>query len=110
MWAVAIVAFLVFGTDERERLPLIGRRDHAHGRSSLTAVAGDLSTLNTVIACVAPMALPVVFAKLFRGAGALHRTCLVGTAVSASLSCSSCRTGPVTWALFCVSPCSWPRS
>ena len=73
------------------------------GDPSLTAVAGDLSTLNTVIACVASMALPVVFAKLFKNMRAPFIACLAGTAVCFALV-FFLPYGPITWVLFCIQP------
>ena len=60
VWAVAIVALLVFGMTNVNGSYMVAAVTALMGDPSLTAVAGDLSTLNTVIACVASMALPVV--------------------------------------------------
>ena len=103
VWAVAIVALLVFGMTNVNGSYMVAAVTTLMGDPSLTAVAGDLSTLNTVIACVASMALPVVFAKLFKNMRAPFIICLVGTAACFALV-FFLPYGPLTWALFCIQP------
>lgn len=101
VWAVAIVALLVFGMTNVNGSYMVAAVTALMGDPSLTAVAGDLSTLNTVIACVASMALPVVFAKLFKNMRAPFIACLAGTAVCFALV-FFLPYGPITWVLFCI--------
>ena len=103
VWAVAIVALLVFGMTNVNGSYMVAAVTALMGDPSLTAVAGDLSTLNTVIACVASMALPVVFAKLFKNMRAPFIACLAGTAVCFALV-FFLPYGPITWVLFCIQP------
>lgn len=73
------------------------------GDPAMAGVAGDMSTLNTVIACIASMILPVVFAKAFKNMRAPFIICLLGTAICFALV-FFLPYGPITWVLFCLQP------
>lgn len=103
VWAIAITAFLVFGMTNVNGSYMVAAVTTLMGDPALTPIAGDMSTINTVIACVASMVLPVVFAKVFKNMRAPFVICLVGTAVCFALV-FFVPYGPVTWLLFCVQP------
>ena len=52
------------------------------GDPAAAPIAGDLSTINTVITCVASMLMPVVFAKVFKNMRAPFVICLAVTGVT----------------------------
>lgn len=66
VWAIGIVAFLVFGMTNVNGSYMVPAVTTLMGDSAAAPIAGDLSTINTVITCIASMAMPVIFAKLFR--------------------------------------------
>lgn len=103
VWAVAVVALLVFGMTNVNGSYMVAAVTTLMGDPSLTAIAGNMSTINTVIACVCSMVLPVVFAKLFKNMRAPFIICLVGTAVCFALV-FFLPYGPLTWVLFCIQP------
>ena len=99
VWGIAITAFLVFGMTNVNGSYMVAAVTALIGDPSLTAIAGDLSTLNTVIACIASMITPVIFAKLFKNMRAPFIICLVGTAVCFALI-YFLPYGPATWTLY----------
>lgn len=103
VWAIALVAFLVFGMTNVNGSYMVAAVTALMGDPDLTSVAGDMSTLNTVIACVGSMVLPVVFAKLFKNMRAPFILCLIGTAACFSLVFFF-PYGSITWVLFCIQP------
>lgn len=103
VWAIALVAFLVFGMTNVNGSYMVAAVTALMGDPDLTSVAGDMSTLNTVIACVGSMVLPVVSAKLFKNMRAPFILCLIGTAACFSLVFFF-PYGSITWVLFCIQP------
>lgn len=103
VWMVAIVAFLVFGMTNVNGSYMVAAVTTLMGDPAMTPIAGDMSTLNTVIACVASMVLPVVFAKIFKNMRAPFIICLVGTAICFAIV-FFLPYGPMTWAVFCIQP------
>jgi len=103
VWAVAIVAFLVFGMTNVNGSYMVAAVTTLMGDPAMTPIAGNMSTINTVIACVASMVLPVVFAKMFKNMRAPFIICLAGTAVCFA-AVFFFPYGPITWALFCIQP------
>ena len=82
VWAIGITAFLVFGMTNINGSYMVPAVTTLMGDPAMAPVAGDMSTINTVIACIASMVLPVVFAKLFKNMRAPFIICLLGTAIS----------------------------
>lgn len=103
VWAIAITAFLVFGMTNVNGSYMVAAVTTLMGDPSMTGIAGDMSTLNTVIACVASMVLPVVFAKAFKNLRAPFIICLLGTAVCFAIV-FFVPYGAATWALFIICP------
>ncbi|MGN0077478.1 MAG: nitrate/nitrite transporter [Coriobacteriales bacterium] len=103
VWAIAITAFLVFGMTNVNGSYMVPAVTTLMGDPTMAPIAGNMSTLNTVIACVASMALPVVFAKVFKNIRAPFIICLVGTAVCFALV-YFLPYGPMTWFLYCLQP------
>lgn len=103
VWAIAITAFLVFGMTNVNGSYMVAAVTTLMGDPSMTGIAGDMSTINTVIACVASMAVPVLFAKMFKNMRAPFIICLVGTAICFA-AVFFIPYGPMTWVLFCVQP------
>lgn len=103
VWMISIVAFLVFGMTNVNGSYMVAAVTSLMGDPAMTPLAGDMSTLNTVIACVASMALPVVFAKLFKNMRAPFIICLAGTAACFAIV-FFLPYGPLTWAVFCLQP------
>ncbi len=103
VWAVAVVAFLVFGMTNVNGSYMVAAVTTLMGDPALTSIAGDMSTLNTIIACAASMALPVILAKVFKNMRAPFICCLVGTAICFALV-FFLPYGPLTWFLFCMQP------
>ena len=103
VWAIAITAFLVFGMTNVNGSYMVAAITTLMGDPSMTGIAGDMSTINTVIACVASMAVPVLFAKMFKNMRAPFIICLVGTAICFGVV-FFLPYGPATWALFCICP------
>lgn len=103
VWAIAITAFLVFGMTNVNGSYMTAAVTTLMGDSSMTALAGSMSTINTIIACVCSMALPVVFAKVFRNMRAPFIICLLGSAVCFAIVLFF-PYGPITWVLFCLQP------
>lgn len=103
VWAIGITAFLVFGMTNINGSYMVPALTTLMGDPAMAPVAGDMSTLNTVIACVASMVLPVVFAKMFKNMRAPFIICLVGTAICFAIV-FFLPYGPITWFLFCLQP------
>ena len=104
VWAIAITAFLVFGMTNVNGSYMVAAVTTLMGDPSMTGIAGDMSTINTVIACVASMAVPVLFAKMFKNMRAPFIICLVGTAICFA-AVFFIPYGPMTWVLMaCVMP------
>lgn len=103
VWAIGITAFLVFGMTNVNGSYMVAAVTALMGDPSMTGVAGEMSTVNTVIACVASMVLPVVFAKAFKNLRIPFIICLIGTAVCFSVV-FFVPYGPVTWTIFVIQP------
>lgn len=103
VWAIGITAFLVFGMTNINGSYMVPAVTTLMGDPAMAGVAGDMSTLNTVIACIASMILPVVFAKAFKNMRAPFIICLLGTAICFALV-FFLPYGPITWVLFCLQP------
>ena len=56
------------------------------GDSASTSIAGDMSTINTLVTCIASMVMPVVFAKLFRNMRAPFIICLIVTGLTLAVT------------------------
>ena len=103
VWAIAITAFLVFGMTNVNGSYMVAAVTTLMGDPSMTGIAGDMSTINTVLVCIASMVLPVVFAKVFKNMRVPFIICLVGTAICFGVV-FFLPYGPATWALFCICP------
>ncbi len=103
VWAIAITAFLVFGMTNVNGSYMVAAITTLMGDPSMTGIAGDMSTINTVLVCIASMVLPVVFAKVFKNMRVPFIICLVGTAICFGVV-FFLPYGPATWALFCICP------
>ena len=103
VWAIAITAFLVFGMTNVNGSYMVAAITTLMGDPSMTGIAGDMSTINTVLVCIASMVLPVVFAKVFKNMRVPFIICLVGTAICFGVV-FFLPYGPATWALFCKCP------
>lgn len=103
VWSIAIVAFLVFGMTNVNGSYMVAAVSTLAGDPAMVATAGNMSTINTVIACVASMLLPVVFAKMFKNIRAPFIICLGGTAICFALI-YFIAFGPATWILYCLQP------
>ncbi len=103
VWAIAIVAFLVFGMTNINGSYMVAAVTTLMGDPTLTAIAGDLSTINTVIACIASMVMPVVFAKLFKNLRVPFIICLLVTGAMFA-GVFFLPYGVATWAIFCIMP------
>lgn len=103
VWAIAVTAFLVFGMTNVNGSYMVAAVTTLMGDPSMTGIAGDMSTINTVIACIASMVLPVVFAKVFKNMRAPFIICLLGTAVCFAVV-FFIPYGTATWVLFCICP------
>lgn len=103
VWAIAVTALLVFGMTNVNGSYMVAAVTTLMGDPSMTGIAGDMSTINTVIACVASMILPVVAAKVFKNIRAPFIICLVGTAVCFAVV-YFVPYGPMTWVLYCAQP------
>lgn len=103
VWAISITALLVFGMTNVNGSYMVAAVTTLMGNPAMTPIAGDMSTLNTVIACLASMALPVVFAKMFKNMRVPFIICLVGTAVCFAVV-FFLPYGSATWIIFCIQP------
>ena len=103
VWGISIFAFLVFGgmSNPNSSFMVAAITTLAGGDPTVAAEAGNLSTLNTVVAAVLSMILPVVFVARFKR----MRT-------PAAICCFVCAIvygvlyfvpyGPATWVLYMV--------
>ncbi len=82
VWAIGIVAFLVFGMTNINGSYMVPAVTALMGDPAAAPIASDLSTINTVITCVASMVMPVVFAKAFKNMRAPFVICLVVTGIT----------------------------
>lgn len=103
VWAIAITAFLVFGMTNVNGSYMVAAVTALMGDPSMTGIAGNMSTINTVIACIASMVFPVVFAKVFANMRTPFIICLAATAICFALV-FFLPYGPITWVLFCIQP------
>ncbi|MCI8468810.1 MAG: MFS transporter [Eggerthellaceae bacterium] len=103
VWGISLFALLVFGMTNVNGSYMVPAVTTLAGDPSFAAEAGTLSTVNTVIACVASMALPVVFVARFKNMRAPAVICFLGTAVCFGLV-FFLPYGPATWALFIICP------
>ena len=93
VWGVSIFAFLVFGMTNVNGSYMVAAITSLAGSGDPTiaanpdmiamvqAQASDLSTLNTIICCIASMVLPVVFVARFSRMRTPAAICLLGTAI-----------------------------
>lgn len=103
VWAIGITAFLVFGMTTLNSNYMVAALTALMGDPAMTTVAGDLSTINTVVACVATLFMPVLFAKMFKNMRIPFIICLVVPAVCFGLL-YFLPYGPITWALYLIQP------
>lgn len=82
VWAIGVVAFLVFGMTNINGSYMVPAVTALMGDPAAAPIAGDLSTINTVITCIASMLMPVVFAKAFKNLRAPFVICLAVTGVT----------------------------
>ena len=110
MWAIGITAFLVFGMTNVNGSYMVPAVTALMGDPAAAPIAGDLSTINTVITCIASMLMPVVFAKAFKNLRAPFVICLAVTGITFAVtffSPTGCGPGWPTWS---SCPCSWRPS
>ena len=86
VWAIGIVAFLVFGMTNVNGSYIVPAVTALMGDSASTSIAGDMSTINTLVTCIASMVMPVVFAKLFRNMRAPFIICLIVTGLTLAVT------------------------
>lgn len=86
VWAIGIVAFLVFGMTNVNGFYMVPAVTALMGDSASTSIAGDMSTINTLVTCIASMVMPVVFAKLFRNMRAPFIICLIVTGLTLAIT------------------------
>lgn len=86
VWAIGIVAFLVFGMTNVNGSYMVPAVTALMGDSASTSIAGDMSTINTLVTCIASMVMPVVFAKLFRNMRAPFIICLIATGLTLAIT------------------------
>lgn len=86
VWAIGIVAFLVFGMTNVNGSYMVPAVTALMGDSASTSIAGDMSTINTLVTCIASMVMPVVFAKLFRNMRAPFIICLIVTGLTLAIT------------------------
>ncbi|MEG0323090.1 MAG: MFS transporter [Raoultibacter sp.] len=103
VWGISIVAFLVFGMTNVNGTYMVAAITALAGDPSVVGQAGDLSTLNTAIACIASMVLPVVFVAKFKNMRLPVAICLAGTAVCFGLIYFF-PYGVTTWVLYIICP------
>ncbi len=103
VWGISLFAFLVFGMTNVNGMYMVAAVTTLAGDPSVVAQAGDLSTLNTVIACVASMVLPVVFVARFKNMRIPALICFAGTAICFSLI-YFLPYGPITWVFYIICP------
>lgn len=65
VWAISFTAFLTFGMTNINATYMVAAVTTLLGDPALTGIAGDISSVNRIIACVGCMVLPVLFAKIF---------------------------------------------
>ncbi len=82
VWAISITAFLVFGMTNINGSYCVAAVTALIGDPAAAPIAGDISTINTVITCIASMAMPVLFAKMFKNMRAPFIICLAITGVT----------------------------
>lgn len=81
VWAVSITAFLVFGIVLTNAFYMVPALVTLMGDPNGAGVAGDMSTINTIITSICSMAMPVIFAKIFKNMRAPFIICLVITGI-----------------------------
>ena len=103
VWAIAITAFLVFGMTNINGSYMVAGVTTLMGDPSMTGIAGNMSTINTVIACVFSMILPPVIGKFCKNMRAPFIVMLVLTGICFALVYFM-PYGPITWVLYCLQP------
>lgn len=103
VWGISIFAFLVFGMTNVNGSYAVAALTALAGDSSFAAEAGNISSANTVITCIASMVLPVVFVARFKRMRTPAFICFIGTAI---LYCIVLYLpfGPITWVIYCILP------
>jgi CP family cyanate transporter-like MFS transporter len=103
VWGISIFAMLVFGMTNVNGSYMVAAVTALAGDPSFAADAGTMSTVNTVIACVASMVLPVAFVARFKNMRLPATICFIGTAVCFALV-YFLPYGPATWILYILQP------
>lgn len=103
VWGISVAALLIFGMTNVNGSYMVAAVTTLAGDPSAVVAAGDLSTVNTVIACIASMVLPVTVVARFKRMRAPVAICLAGTALCFGLV-FFLPYGVATWALFVICP------
>ena len=103
VWAIGITAFLVFGMTTLNSNYMVAALTTLMGDPSMVATAGNLSTINTIVACAATLFMPVLFAKMFKNMRIPFIICLVVPAVCFA-ALYFIPYGPMTWILYLIQP------
>lgn len=101
VWGISIFAFLVFGamSNPNSSFMVAAITTLAGGDPGVAGEAGDLSTLNTVIAATLSMILPVVFVARFEHMRTPTAICCFACAIIYGVL-YFIPYGPITWVLY----------
>ena len=105
VWAIAITAFLTFGMTNINATYMVPAVTALIGGDPMTAAAaaGDISSINRVLACIASMVLPVVFARMFKTIRAPYMISVLGSGICFAIVLFI-PYGPWTWAILMIQP------
>lgn len=103
VWGVSIFAFFGFGMTAINGNYMVAAVTTLAGDPSAQIDAGNMSTINTVIAAVASMALPAVFATFCKNLRAPVIICALITGVCFAVV-FFLPYGPLTWVCFLIQP------
>lgn len=105
VWAIAITAFLTFGMTNINATYMVPAVTALIGGDPMTAAAaaGDISSINRVLACIASMVLPVVFARIFKTIRAPYIISVMGSGICFAIVLFI-PYGPWTWAILMIQP------
>jgi CP family cyanate transporter-like MFS transporter len=102
VWGISLFALFFFGMTNVNGSYVVAAITALAGDPSAVPVAGDISTVDTIIACICSIALPAVIAKFSR-LRAPVAVCLIATGILFAV-CYFLPFGLATWAIYIVLP------